>query len=413
MVFGFNAYNTTDPEQLLELKRQEAEAMLQIVRSDVVNLSPRAWIDIVVSTIRRQLGVRRLQLITNIGGRFIKWSNFGFPEYDDDFYRILVSCRGITEPSFDRFQDLMYIGVEYIIPLGRRDYPDAWFLIADFAESEAEVSNDLIFIETAGNIMIISLKNKYLYEERLDRQRLERDLEVASEIQRQSMPKPLEGHPLLDVVARSQPHQQIGGDFYEWVPTNQDELYICIGDAAGKGIPAALVISNIHASLRVLIETSDNMRDLVLMMNNVISRITNKQHFATLFIGKINLVERTITYINAGHIPPVLLSGGELVELNTGTIPLGILELPYVHSGVAAFNPGDTLLMITDGVTEQEDQAGNFFGADRVKIAMQSGGRKGSQHLLDHLLTEVYRFANGTPISDDMTMMAVHFVGKS
>ena len=411
MVFGFNAYNTDDPEQLLELKRQEAAAMLQIVRSDFVNLEPKEWINLVVRTIREQLGVRRLQLVTNIGGRIENQVNFGFPEFANDAYQLLLSCRRITEPSFGRYEELMYIGVEYIIPLGQSEVPDAWFLIAEFAESEAEVSNDLIFIETAGNIMIISLLNKFLYEEKLKRQRLERDLEVASEIQRQSLPKPFQNHPLLEVAAKSKPHQMIGGDFYEWVQTGEDEVYVCIGDAAGKGIPAALVISNIHASLRVLIETSNSLTELTVRLNSVISRITNLQHYATLFIAKINLRRNTLEYVNAGHLPPLLLTGGELLELSTGTIPLGILDLPFVHVGIAPYEKSDMLLMITDGITEQDNPHGEFFGMDRVKIAFQHCQQATTHQALEHLMDSVTQFSETAELADDLTMLALKRCG--
>jgi len=407
MIYGYNAYNTTDPRQLLLLKRQEADAMLEIVRSVNPSTKPDDLITLVVNTIRKQLGVRRIQFVVQVGPNTKVAISYGFPDMEDEYYGNLRAVRRTLEVHPDNFEDFYFAGVEYIIPLGQGEIAEAWFLIAEFAESEAEVQNDLIFIETAGNILAMSLTNMRLYEEKVEQKRLEAELEFAAKVQQSSFPDDFEVHKGLDISAKCIQHRKIGGDFYDLISISADEVIICIGDAAGKGIPAALLISTIHASIRALVEAGQTLEAIVRQLDMTIGRITKHESFATLFIGKFNIPNRHLQYINAGHNPPFIVGDNGIRELLAGCIPLGILHLDSVHVGEETLGPDDLLFLYTDGAVEQANPRQEIMGSDALCDRLHLIRFSSADTIVADVLQFIDFFAEGTERSDDLTVMAI------
>lgn len=408
----FNAYNTEDPQQLLHLKRQEAQAMLEVVRSMTPGIEAEELIFVVVNTIRRQLGVYKLMLVISDEQRRGKEVevNYGFGWADTRTLEELTHIRVSTALTADLFPALAELGAEYAIPLGAEGFMHAWLLIADFAESPEEEQNDIVFIETIGNILVLSLQNIRLFEEKLAKERIQRELEVAGSIQRQSLPDRFDVHPGLDIDALSISHSSVGGDFYNILQTDPNTVHVFIADAAGKGVAAALLITNIQAYLNALIRTGAGYGTIIDQLHAVIGRLTKFEAFVTLFLLRIDLDKRTITYLNAGHNPPLLLRNQHVEELREGSIPLGIMAVEEFEIGERPFEPGDMVLMYTDGVVEQPDLTDNLFGEHRVEEVLRQNAHETAALVVENLYNAVSDYAGDVPFQDDLTLVAVRAV---
>ncbi|MBX3100889.1 MAG: PP2C family protein-serine/threonine phosphatase [Bacteroidetes bacterium] len=410
-----NEYNTTDPSTLLRLKRQEAAAMLSLVRSVTPDSSRDEIIDRVLNTIRQLLGVEKLLLVLRdaSGLQIARNYNFDPPALQD--LPDLLMVKGITTVQSPEQGFPFHIRAEYIIPLGSdKDRPDSWILIADFAESEAETMNDLIFIETVGSFMQITLERIRLYEEKQEQDRIQNELDVAARIQQESLPSDFDLIHELDIYGRCIAHSKVAGDFYDIILLSDEEIFICIADAAGKGIAAAMLVANLQANLRALIETDAGFYLYIHRLHQVIARLTRNEKFVTLFLAKINIVKREIEYVNAGHNPPFMVRpNGEVHELTKGCIPLGILPIETYEVGFAHFGPGDLLFTYSDGVVEQENARGELLGSDRVKTLLVGGRESDTMDIIAQVLSLLKTHSEGVPNSDDVSMLAVRFKENS
>jgi len=287
----------------------------------------------------------------------------------------------------------------------------AWFLIADFAESEDETVNDIIFIETVGNILTMSLQNIRLFEEKLSAERLRREIELAGDIQNQALPKNFDLHPALDIHAHSVPHSNVAGDFYNLIPMGESEIVVFMADAAGKGIAAAILITNIQATLNALLLDGASFSTVLRRLHQVIGRLTHYEKFVTLFLGKIDLARGQLTYVNAGHNPPLLLRANRQREwLRKGCIPLGIMEVKQFEQGTVAFCPGDLLYLYSDGLVEQPAPSGEMFGEERLERLMLSSSHQNANKLLNATLRAIAAHAAGNDYEDDISLMAIRYV---
>jgi sigma-B regulation protein RsbU (phosphoserine phosphatase) len=405
-----NVYNTTDPATLLELKREEAKIMLEVVRSIHPNMRPQELINTVVLVIIKQLDVNKLILVTNLKDQKKIEFIYNFPSLQSNDLSFLDQFK-TTTPVTDHqeFELLQQIHAEYIIPLGRKEggHPTAWFIIADFAESEAETLNDIIFIETLGNIMAISLENIYLFEEKVAKELIHQELEVAGRIQKQSLPSTFDHHEQLDIYAYNLAHYKVAGDFYDVIPINQDELYFCIADVSGKGIAAALLVATLQANLRALVQSSTSFHLIIKQLHNVIGRITRSEHFVTLFLGRLNVRSMKMAYINAGHNPPFIVRNGTVKELVSGCIPLGILPIENIEIGYEQMQEGDVLFMYTDGIVEQFNPTDEMIGLESIHNHLCRIYKRSAKDIIENVLEMVWNHADTAANSDDMSLMVI------
>ena len=414
----FNAYNTTDPATLLELKREEARIMLEIVRSIHPNGKPDELVHNVVSGIINQLDVNKLILITNLKDhKKIEYLHH-FPELKPEELSVLDQFHFTSPVDVEWIEEsnpLKKLGAEFIIPLGRKEggKPSGWFIIADFAESEAETQNDLIFIETVGNILAISLENILLFEEKVAKELIHQELEVAGRIQKQSLPSDLDHHENLDIYAYNLAHSKVAGDFYDVIPINQDEIYFCIADVAGKGIAAALLVATLQANLRALVQSSTSFHLIIKQLHNVISRITGNEHYVTLFLGRLNVRSLKMAYINAGHNPPFVLREGRIKELMKGCIPLGILPVENIEIGYEQLQENDILFLYTDGIVEQFNPTDEMIGLQKVHDLVRQIHHLPSKLICDNVLETVWKHAETEANSDDMSLLVIKILPSS
>ena len=406
-----NVYNTTDPEVLLSLKRQEALAMRDVIRSmNQAHLKPEHIFKIAQNTLLAQLGVRKMAFFYKQETGFQTGLKRGFPEVSDQLFAELPSNLELLHVSPIKNPILSAFGAEYVVPVQFRNDVGAWFVIADFAESDAERENDLIFVETLSNVLSAALENRNLVQEIVQQEALKKELELAGKIQAQLLSYDFSNIQGGEIAALNVPHSQVGGDFYDVISRGEKGFFVCIADVAGKGMAAALLMASLQASLRALILSEDTLESVIRKLHQNIYRITQGDKFVTLFLAHVKIQTREIDYINAGHNPPWLISGNQLLPLEMGTIPLGILDLSHLEQGTLPYQAGDQLFLYTDGLVEQENLAGEMMGEETVEELLAESPCQTAAEMLARVNESYSQFGKGVDPADDITMMAIRLL---
>jgi len=281
-----------------------------------------------------------------------------FEEKKIDVEKILLPIDEITFTTSSEHELLNSFDI--VIPVLNNNNPLAFVLIGDIDEEGEGVSptiKHLNFIHTLSNIIIVAIENIRLFNESLRQEALRKELELASKMQSMLIPDNnlLPHNDNLNITAFYHPHFDVGGDYYDCIKLNNNEFGFCIADVSGKGISAAILMSNFQANLRALFTHEISLVALVEKLNERVMYSAKGEKFITLFVGKYNTTTKELEYINAGHNPPVLFKmvSGSLEYLKNGCVGMGMLdELPIIKKGTLTITEPSKLICYTDGLVE-------------------------------------------------------------
>jgi sigma-B regulation protein RsbU (phosphoserine phosphatase) len=237
--------------------------------------------------------------------------------------------------------------------------------------------------------------------------RQRQDLELAAQVQRQLLPQDCPAIATLDCHAQCTPAGAVGGDYFDFIPLDEDRTAITVGDVAGKGVAAALLMTSVQALLRSrAVECGTAVERLIAETNTRLSAMIPANKYATLFYAVYSNRLRTLTYVNAGHNPPLLLRATGTVErLSIGGPVLGIFPDATYEAGTATLMMGDRLVMYTDGVTEALDDVDEEFGEERLVAAASAIGARDSRTVHASIVQAHATFTGDAPLRDDMTLL--------
>jgi len=251
----------------------------------------------------------------------------------------------------------------------------------------------------------LSIENARLLFAAIEKERLDKELQVAAEIQNLLIPQELPISPYLEIVAEYIPCKEVGGDFYDVVKLDENRFIFVVADVSGKGIPGALVVSNMQATLHAFLEYSDDLLPVVSRLNEAIIRQTTTDRYITFFIGLYDHKKSSLVYINAGHNPPLLINKkGDMKELKTGGIFIGFMPWEYEIEEIA-FNKDDTLVMYTDGLVEAMDNEETEFEMTGLKTTIEESLSMNCEQLKDEIFKRVNDHIGTVPLSDDFTLL--------
>jgi len=263
-------------------------------------------------------------------------------------------------------------------------------------------------------LMITNLINERATKRERDRlsaqlERRKKELEIAQQIQESFLPHNIPLIENYDLAASSIPAQEVGGDFYDFIPISSAQTGLTIGDVSGKGIPAALFMAFSRTLLRAKACRNPGVGRMIESVNNFINEEPHSNMFVTLFYSVLDSSRNILTFVNAGHNPPLLLrnDGGELIRLSTGGVVLGAMKGLKMDEKTIDLYPGDLLVLYTDGVTEAINQEEDQFGEKKLIEIIKSNQNLPSEDLKNLIIDQVYDFASGTPQSDDITLMVL------
>jgi sigma-B regulation protein RsbU (phosphoserine phosphatase) len=235
-----------------------------------------------------------------------------------------------------------------------------------------------------------------------------KELEIAKGVQKLLFPDKLPDGHRLKMQASYLPHHSIGGDYYDYIPINANQFLICIADVSGKGIPAAIMMSNFQAALHTLLRQTSNLTEIVEALNFQIMENAKGDQFITFFGAIYDHSLSTLVYINSGHNPPYLVDGnGKMIELTEGSTVLGAFdELPFINEGFIDDLKGFTLFAYTDGLTETENPQGEEFGNEPLEEYFSVNYSKPLTQIHSDILAMADDFRQAVPYRDDITMLS-------
>jgi sigma-B regulation protein RsbU (phosphoserine phosphatase) len=241
---------------------------------------------------------------------------------------------------------------------------------------------------------------------RLQDERVRGSVEKAAEIQQSLLVEEPPEFPGFDIACRSVPTEEVGGDFYDFHTFGDEMLGIAIGDASGHGLPAALLVRDVVTGLRMGLERDLKMVPVVSKLNRVIHRSNLTSRFVSLFYGELE-ANGNLTYVNAGHQPPLLFLEGRVLELAVGGTVIGPMPEASFKRGFAHVDRGGTLVLCTDGLVERANATGEQFGVERLKAAVLEGPRASAPELVERLFSAAFDFGGRAPWEDDATAVVV------
>ncbi|UCE58765.1 MAG: SpoIIE family protein phosphatase [Phycisphaerales bacterium] len=252
--------------------------------------------------------------------------------------------------------------------------------------------------------------NSRLHDEQHATERFQRQVKAAGEIQRRMLPREAPSHEHLEFGCVYVPTLQLGGDFCDFIDLPGKDTGVCIADVVGKGLPAALMMASVRSALRASAGRTVHVQGTVSEVNRHMSRDTLSGEFATLFYGVFSADGRSLTYCNAGHPPPMLFRGDDLIELTDGGLVIGVHpDAPY-QSGFVTLQQGDVIAMVTDGVSEALDFNDIAYERERLVSSIRRHRSLAAQQLAQQILWDVRRFAGLAEQSDDITILTVKVV---
>ncbi len=273
---------------------------------------------------------------------------------------------------------------------------------------------DLNLLTVMANIAAMRIERERLTATEQAKRLIDAQLRQAAEVQRQFLPAQAPAVPGLDLAGYNRPCECVGGDYYDYITYPDGKVLVALGDVAGKGMPAALLMVNLQARLQLLAERPVAPAFLATLLNRAMTRICPDNRFITLFLGELDPATGELAYCNGGHNSPLLVrAGGEVEYLESGGPVLGILsELRYEPQAVT-LEPGDTLVIFSDGISEAESPQGEMFGEQRLLEIVRRHRHRSAQDILREISQELDSFIAGAEPADDITLVVARRLSGS
>ncbi len=392
------------------VKDLKLNAILEITKAINNSLPTSQLLDLYEDILENRLKVGKLVLFS-----FDKeWTCILKYGISDKFNHIqfeseLLNIKEIETMSFSHGN--LSKSFEIVIPVYHKQTPLAYVLLGDVNEQKIELSaaiKHLPYIQTLTNIIVVAIENKKLYRQAIQKAQMSKELELAQTMQQMLFPRDLPNTEELKVAAKYIPHQQVSGDYYDFIRLNNHEFVFCVADVSGKGIAAAFLMSNIQATLHSLINYTHNLKDIILELNKRVWENAKGEKFVSIFLGKINTKSRQLTFINAGHNPPILIVDEIATQLTRGCTLLGISEnMPPVDLGILDLQNEFTLFCYTDGLTDTLNSGGDYLSERTIIDIISKNNSSQAKFINDAVMYYAEEFKGENLFEDDIALLTI------
>jgi sigma-B regulation protein RsbU (phosphoserine phosphatase) len=298
--------------------------------------------------------------------------------------------------------------VHLIFPMILNDEVRGWILLGDRKTKKGYTQEDYDFISTLGSLALVSDENARMQQQMIEKQRMEKELSIAREIQFSLLPQSIPDTPKYGIATAFQPAYQVGGDYFDFLHVSDSELAIAIGDVSGKSTPAAMIMASLQASLRAL--ASLQVSDPVLTIQRI-NQLLCKSHgksnkYVTFFYGILNQNTHELSFVNAGHCYPLIVKkNGRVDRLETGGVVMGFFPEAAYKSGHYKLEPDDLMILYTDGVSELLDEQGEEFGIERIIEVLNQYHEESVSEIRDQLVRTLTKHRGEENQFDDLTLI--------
>ena len=297
-------------------------------------------------------------------------------------------------------------------PIIHEKHKLAYLFTSDKDKVGRKLPSELIkFVETITNLIVVAMENNHFKRMREEQIAMKKELEMAAQMQMLLIPDKLPQHEGMESEKLYLPHTEVGGDYLDLIQISEHEFYFCIGDAMGKGMPAAMLMSNFQANLQALLPQNLPLTKIIESLNSNVFKLTRGERYITFFIGRFDMRTRELQYFNAGHPPPVMIHKNVPLKLDSGSTFLGTFEnLPEMKPGKTYLPSPGLILCYTDGITDVRDKVDESFGNERVVDFLFSVEQsRPLSEIHKQLLGRLEQFRNELPLNDDITLLSLRF----
>lgn len=397
-------------KEKLQLSTVKLDSLLKITIGINDNLSTKELLDLFSSVLLNDLRIGKICLFV----KQMEWNRIlqiGKSDHIPNAQEIKEIVKTIDSIRVLGESDPIYLrSYDVIIPIHHKNKPLAFLLLGDFDGEKLEVSpiiKHLHFIQTISNIIMVALENKRLYEEEVGRIAMKKELELARKMQQQLIPSNLIKNESYYFTSLYQPHGEIGGDYFDVIPFDDDKIAFCIADVSGKGVSAALLMANFQANIRALLGVSKSAEELIIKLNKRVIESSGMEKFITLFLGIYDPSNRKLISVNAGHIPPMLLNNNELFELKEGCTLLGMFDpIPEIVVEEHILDKNAKFLSFTDGITEVTNEKDEEFGIQALEEILRDNN---IENIAQKVTEAADDFRGNVALPDDITLLSAIF----
>ena len=417
------ALSQTLTVQRLYREKREKELLLEVSKRISSTLKLNKVLDLIIDQMRTVVPYDKaaLMLLDNKTGK-LKYQVYRIPpKYSNPKFSLKLSeglsgwsaRKGHSVIVPDVRKDTRYVNLfsdtrsELVVPIKFGKKVIGVFNLESNELNTYNYENKELVKALAGQAAI-SLRNAMLYEEMLQKRKLEHEMEMAARIQQALLPKRLPVLQDFELAAINVPSRTVGGDLYDFIQFANGRVGITIGDVAGKGAPGAIIMATLFASYRGLVRAGMKVAAMIYELNNVLTESITTGSFATFFFGVLNPDNKEFYYVNAGHNPPVLLHEDNSWDyLQEGGTVLGFMKGLEYKRGFVKLKPGDLLFLYTDGVTEARNKNNNMFEDSRLLKFLKENKHEHATKFLQKLLKRIQVFSGKKHLADDVTMLVI------
>lgn len=392
-------------ERELNLKQLQINRLLNITQAINNNVSAEGLFNMYRSFLSWEVGIKKMVLFIKKGESWMSATSIDIAEdlFTEDIpthFHKFSTINNIDETDHPFFREF-----DVVIPVMHKNTAIAYVFIGGFGE-EDDMYNKIQFITTITNIIAVAIENKRLFRRQLEQERLKKEMELASEMQRMLIPQNLPSKSCYEFSSIYKPQLGVGGDYFDFIEFNDGKIVFCVGDISGKGMAAALLMANFQANFHTLINKRTSLVEFIHALNASVNRITKGERFITFFIAQYDIHTKELRYINAGHNPPVLVSNDEVILLNKGCTILGsFVELPEVEVGSLFLQQEAIILAFTDGLTDLRNAAGDFLSEQMLYNFVRKHYELSAADFNDKLVERLGVFIGDQSYPDDFTVL--------
>jgi len=401
-------------DRTLEARVFQLRNLFELTRELTASLDADTVLDLVATTILGHLGVTRCAIFLREGSALGLACERGLrgraPRRLPERARLPSRALATTELEDPALREALEgARLDFAVPLRA----DGLIVLGARPAGRPFGEEDVEFAATIGGQALTALESIRLNQVRLEKQRQDRELEIARDIQVGLFPKQQPRFPGLELAAVSRPCYQVGGDYYDFIRLSEERLGVVAADVAGKGVGASLLMASVHAALQARAGTVGPSA-LIGWLNDFLYASTRDNKFVTLFYAEVDVSAGAATYVNAGHIPPFLLDAeGGSERLEEGGPVLGVLKGAAFETGVRPLGAGRLLAIVTDGVTEQRSPGDEEYGEGRTLELLRSCREESAEEVVHRLLREITSWSGSAGCSDDLTAVIVKGMSRS
>lgn len=395
----------------LKLSNSKLNTLLDITKAINDNLSEEELFDILKKVLTKDLQIGKFVMYTLGDDWQVAMTESITEEAAKEIDIKSLSDSYLSIDVLNQETDKVLTDFDIIVPVFHNNRAVAYLLLADFEGEKIEISpiiKHLRFIQTLSNIIVVALENKKLNKEYINQIEVKKELELAQSMQSLLFPRTLPSSKKLKVKAYYAPHSEVGGDYYDVIQLKNEKTAFCIADVSGKGMSAALLMANFQANLRALLSVTSDIESLIKKCNQKVIESANYQKFITLFVAIHDPNKQTLTYLNAGHQPALLVTGQNHKQLQTGCTVLGMFEeLPDVESECIQLEGKTKLICFTDGLTELEDTSGKQLETNGlIEIIKSTDSLEAIEQSVQSKISELQE---NSSLQDDITLLFAEF----